>query len=272
METDAVHLQLDTTHVNSTGESLKPRLLLPGPAVFTNSVFLIFQWSHMYTSAWFHILTCRHICTRHITMTRGKYLSEALKWKKKKKILQAFFFGRASYGCLSCVHVCINPLRMEIASVAIGLHLVAALEEHGELWLQTKNQLRKWREAQKEAHSCTDSWCSPEVHGWTTLWTRGAWTLTKTYKTVAESCGFDNTISSPPAAAKTNCSLLWMFGSNQSLPDTLSLQLLTFSNLPQAAACHHLLPQLPSPHTHRLPIPLRNAAFRQWSLHNFFTL
>lgn len=39
METDAVHLQLDTTHVNSTGESLKPRLLLPGPAVFTDSVF-----------------------------------------------------------------------------------------------------------------------------------------------------------------------------------------------------------------------------------------
>lgn len=36
-----------------------------------------------------------------------------------------------------------------------------------------------------------------------------------------------------------------MFGSNQSLPDTLSLQLLTCLYLPQAATSRPLLPQLP---------------------------
>lgn len=62
-----------------------------------------------------------------------------------------------------------------------------------------------------------------------------------------------------------------MFGSNQSLPDTLSLQPLTFSYLPRAATCHHLLPQLPSPYRHPSPIPPTNAAFSQWSLTYFST-
>lgn len=94
----------------------------------------------------------------------------------------------------------------------------------------------------------------------------------KKEETVAESCGFENTVSSPPAAAKANCSLLWMFGSNQSLPNTLSLQPLTYFYLPRAATCHHLLPQLPSPHIHTSTISLTNVGFGQWSFFVFYFL
>ncbi len=53
---------------------------------------------------------------------------------------------------------------------------------------------------------------------------------------------FDNTFTSPPAVAKAKCFLLWMFGNNQSLSDTLSLQLLTCLYMPQAATSRPLPP------------------------------
>lgn len=84
----------------------------------------------------------------------------------------------------------------------------------------------------------------------------------KSYRILGESWDFDNTVSSPPAAAKAKCFLLWMFGSNQSLPDTLSLQLLTRLYFPQAATSHPLLP--------RLPFSPRSPIFTWWSLWTCF--
>lgn len=70
-----------------------------------------------------------------------------------------------------------------------------------------------------------DSSHSPEDNRGETFGTLSQWTLMKPVRILGESRDFDNTISPPLAAAKAYCFLLWMFGSNQPLPNTLSLQL-----------------------------------------------
>ena len=119
----------------------------------------------------------------------------------------------------------------------ITLYLLTAFEGHRELHLQLEPQLRNAEHTGKMKR-WEDTSHPPEDH-------RGEspvelacdsafsqWILTKPYRILGESWDLNNTFSAPPAAAKAWCFLLWMFGSNQSLPDTLSLQLLTCLYLP----------------------------------------
>ena len=134
---------------------------------------------------------------------------------------------------------------------AITLYLLTAFEGHRELHLQLEPQLRN-AERTGKMERWEDTSHPPEDHrGESPVelacdFAFSQWILTKPYRILGESWDLNNTFSAPPAAAKAWCFLLWMFGSNQSLPDTLSLQLLTCLYLPpQAATSHSLLPQLP---------------------------
>lgn len=104
-------------------------------------------------------------------------------------------------------HVYINSLRMEAASFAFTLYLLTAFEGHRELHLQPEPQLRN-AESTGKMKRWKDTSHSPEDH-------RGEnpaelacdsafsqWTLMKPYRILEESWDFDNTFSSPPAAAK----------------------------------------------------------------------
>lgn len=129
-------------------------------------------------------------------------------------------------------HVYIHSLRMESASFVITLFLLTALEGHREFHLQPEPQLRNAESTRKmERWEVTSH--SPEDHTGESPAELALWIRIQSVDSdeseyrILESQDFDNTFSSLPAAAKAWCFLLWMFGSNQSLPDTLSLQLLT---------------------------------------------
>lgn len=172
----------------------------------------------------------------------------------------------ALHSRLCCVHVYVNSLRMEAASFATTLHLLTAFEGHWELHLQAEHQMKN-AESTREMKRWEDSSHSPEDNSGETFGTLNQWTLMKPVRILGESRDFDNTISPPLAAAKASCFLLWMFGSNQPLPNTLSLQLHTCFSLPQAATCQSLLPRLPFFPWSR--IPLRTFCFLPHSF-NFF--
>lgn len=192
-----------------------------------------------------HAQTCIHTHTSHDTVyTESTWVLERGKKNKKKEGHCKLF---ALHRCLCDVHVYINS---QDGSSRL-CNLLTAFEGHKELCLQPEPQLRNAesaREIERGGEDTTPS--SKDHHACHSNFSR--WTLMKPYRILGGSSDIDKSVSSPSAAAKAYCFLLWMFGSNQSLPDILSLQLLT---------CLYLPPKLPqailspptafSPHSHQ---------------------
>lgn len=211
--------------------------LLQIPLVFTNSVSWDLNETHMHTHACSHIQTCKHIHT--LSMIHGKHLRpKERQWNLKKKMerksteIQEMCFKQDTASFLPCTvvyAVCMytstlsgwrqHPLQL---LCICSLHL-----KDTESFIF--KQYTKWRmqRAPERWRGGEDSSHSPEDNRGETFGTLSEWTLMKPVRILGESRDFDNTISPPLAAAKAYCFLLWMFGSNQPLPNTLSLQLHT---------------------------------------------
>lgn len=179
-----------------------------------------------------HAQTCIHTHTSHDTVyTASTWVLERGRKIRKKRDTASFLPCTDAY--VMCTRT--STLRMEAADFAITLQLLTAFEGHKELCLQPEPQLRNAesaREIERGGEDTTPS--SKDHHACHSNFSR--WTLMKPYRILGGSWDIDKSVSSPSAAAKACCFLLWMFGSNQSLPDTLSLQLLT---------CLYLPPKLP---------------------------
>lgn len=219
--------------------------LLQIPLVLTNSV----PWDLNETTcthACSHIQTCIHTNHDKIDTESTWDPKGEREIKKEEKSTHIFFkskhcklFTLHSRWCDA--HVYVNSLRMEAASFAITLKLLTAFARTQRASSQTRSPTENCREQQKDgemrgylilSHGSPRgrvqlSWLMtpPSVSGL-------RWNLKKIF---GESRDF-NTISSPPAAAKAWCFLLWMFGSNQSLPD--NFEFTTAHLLVPAPSCH----------------------------------
>lgn len=191
--------------------------LLQIPPITTNSV----SWDLKETTCTHtHAHTLKHANTHTHTyhdkmdtestwdLERGRVIKkERVNWHQRNVLKTRHCKLFALHSHLSGAHVYINSLRMEAASFAITLYLLTAVKGHRELHLQPEPQLRN-AESTGKMERWEDTSHSPEDH-------RGEspaelacdsafsqWTLMKPYRILGESWDFNNTVSSPPAAAK----------------------------------------------------------------------
>lgn len=166
-----------------------------------------------------HTHACSHILTRKNTRTptyhgkvdtkstwekEGNKKSEKNNWHQrnvlKTRHCKLFDLHRRLCGA----HVYINSLRMEAASYEITLHLLTAIEGHGEPHLQPEPQLRNaespWKDGEMGSY-LTFSWGSQRGESsWAGLWlyVQSVDSDKTEYRILGESRDFDNTFSYPP--------------------------------------------------------------------------